>query len=362
VSVFNIEPKIFFDTSCTVTLDNILSTFHDLYPEYQLLESDPVMMSIRLQANREVMIKTAVNKKLKEMLPQYATGADLDNYIFGFYGGMRRLLGEEPTAIYQFKLTAPLSLVKKIPKGLQLEDEEGNGATLLEEILIQEGETEGYGLVKLEQKTEKSDLNPEEIVTPISYLKSAKLQEPFLGGADVESDEAFLNRAMFTFYKYSTAGSKHAYKYHAFKADGRVEDVFIDSKNRGEVCVYIKTSGDKSVVKKSVDSYMQQDNIRAFTDKVIVENAIEKSIDITARVTLFDILKQENIGKKIEENLQTSYKIDEDLPLSLIYEKMHAGGVYQVNLDGIEQSILTKKNEYIVVANIKIDWLECGDE
>jgi phage-related baseplate assembly protein len=321
------------------------------------------MMQIEAFSYKELLLKNMINGLIKKMLPHYSKDADLDNFIFGFYGGEQRLEGANPTAPYEFSIEEPLNVDITIPKGLELSDGV-HSAYLYEDVVILAGELSVNGKLKLNQKVKTSTIKTEIVVSPYPYVVSAKSLGDFTGGSDVESDKDFLSRAILGLYKYSTAGGEKAYIYFAKTADERVFDVKVHSPNPMVVNVYIlpntTTPEATAEVMEKVEAALKGDEkTQAFCDVVNVIQATKKSYIPTATIQLFDLSKQADILKTIKENFTNSFKIDEDLPYSSIITKMHIGGVYKVSMEAMED-ITTDINEYISITEFNLTFVEAS--
>ena len=91
---------------------------------------------------------------------------------------------------------------------------------------------------------------------------------------DGETDEEFRKRIQAKIEGWSSAGSKAAYKFHALNSDSRVKEVNADSPVPGLVRIAILSKENGGVVSedllKSVNDYMQREDIRVLTDTVQV--------------------------------------------------------------------------------------------
>jgi len=333
-------PTIFEEVKVEEIVKQHISIVKTLKPDIELIESDSNMLQIEAFAYREMLLINMFNSAIKKMLPHYSKGTDLDNFIFGFYGGEKRLKGVEPTAPYKFELEEVLSVDINIPKGLQLSNGQKTVSYLNENITIKAAELSAVGVVKLDLKVEQSDIRTEVVISPFPYVVKVTSSENFTGGTNPENDEAFFQRAILGLYQYSTAGGKKAYEYFAKSADSRVYDVAILNPSPRHIDVVVLSFMDKEEVKKAVNDTLNDEKIQAFDDVVTVKIAKNKTITIDAEIHLFDLLNQTEIDKKIKENFNEKFKIGESLPYSNIISKMHIGGVYKVVLENNEDITL----------------------
>ncbi len=356
-------PTLFLNVDIEDIIAENTAIVKGLQPDWEPIESDPNMMQIEAFSYKELLLKNMINGLIKKMLPHYSKDADLDNFIFGFYGGEQRLEGANPTAPYECSLEEPLGVDVTIPKGLELSDGT-NTAYLYEDIVIPAGELSADGKVQLNQKVQTSDTKTEIVISPFPYLINIKSLGDFTGGSEVESDEDFFARAILGLYKYSTAGGKNAYIYFAKTADERVFDVKIYSPNPMIVNVYILPN---TITPEATDEVMEKvevalkgdEKTQAFCDVVNVIQATKKSYIPTATIELFDLSRQADILKSIQANFTNSFKIDEDLPYSSIITKMHIGGVYKVSME-LQEDITTAINEYISITEFNLTFVEAN--
>jgi phage-related baseplate assembly protein len=307
-----------------------------------------------------MLLRNRFNSAIKKMLPHYSSGADLDNFVFAYYGGELRLQGEEPTANYEFELEEALSVNVTIPRGLMLSDGELN-AYVNDNVTITAGTTKAIGKVKLDLKTKSSSAKTEIVISPFPYVIKAKSLEDFGGGSDVESDKDFFERAILSLYKYSTAGGKNAYVYFAKSADERVFDVKIKSPSPMVVDVVILPNtttpeATNEVLQKVTTALTGDEKTQAFCDVVNVMEATKKDVILEATCYIFDLGQQGSILTNILSNLNKKFKIGESLPYSAIVSKLHIGGVYKVELE--VNDILATEYEYISISAVNITFVE----
>jgi phage-related baseplate assembly protein len=94
-----------------------------------------------------------------------------------------------------------------------------------------------------------------------------------LGGADIESDEHYRERIRLAPEKFSNAGSKGAYRFHAMSAHQDIADVSVTSPGAGEVNVYLLLKNGElpgSSLISTVEAYLSSEKIRPLTDHVNV--------------------------------------------------------------------------------------------
>ncbi|OUT11072.1 baseplate assembly protein [Campylobacter concisus] len=315
--------------------DEILNNVKNLFKEHltddeiSLLESDNYSALLETLAYRELLLRARINDSVKAMLLPFSTGDDLDN-IVAIYG-IERLKGERPTAQCEFSLSMPRSSDTYLPKGLILRSENGEIASLKSEVVIRANELKAVGVIILDEFTKTSKAKCEYIQTPLPFVLKAKQTSEFGGGAEVESDERLRERAVLSLERFSTAGSKKAYIYHALSANAKVEEASVLNGGPGIVKVYLKTSDMSEETRQSVANYLSGEKVRPLTDTVTVANATIKNIEVRAELELTDMFLQDSIDKEIKAS-KTSLSIGEDLNLSYVYSTLHKNGVYRARL------------------------------
>lgn len=264
-----------------ILTDNV-SYAKELLPNWQAVESDAYMILLESQSYKELHFRAFLNGLVKKMLPHYSSGSDLDNFIFGFYGGITRL--------------------------------------------------------------------------------------------ENENDEEFLERAMLSVNRFSTAGPTEAYEYHTYKADARVTDVkvisaikplseyvslFIGRDEAGILAALKELMGDMATVeiyiasKDTVDDNLVQivqttlnaEKTRPLTDRVLVKPALIKDVVLDVILEVYDLAQSTTIKEQIDNNFNRVLKIGEDVIYSELISKLHINGVYNV---------ITNINKTIIVADTEI--------
>lgn len=333
--------------------DEILNNVKNVFKSYlsddeiTLLESDNYSALLETLAYRELLLRARINQSVKSMLLPYASGSDLDNVVAIY--GIERLKGEKPTANVKFVLSATLDYDVFIPAGLSLLSDKGDTAKLKDSLVIKAGNKEITGISVLDSFIKQSDIKCEYIQTPLPFVLKAKQESNFSGGAEVESDERLKDRAVLSLERFSTAGAKKAYIYHALSANAKVEKVNVLNGGAGIVNVYIKSTDMSEETRQSVADYLSDEKVRPLTDNVQVFNAHVINVDIRAELELTDMFLQDEISKFID-SVPKSLKIGEDLNLSYIYSLLHQNGVYRVNLANPTRDIKVSDDSFVALS------------
>ena len=197
-----------------IKTENIL-LLKEVNEKYKLaLEDDAMLPIIEAFAYRELHLRAMVNLKIKNMMPHYAEGADLDNFVWGFYGGLTRLKGAYPYANFRFSHDGSSNIT--LPEGTIVFNDQNEKGRLAHPLTLNGVTHAVVERVELLKLTETSDIELDRID---SFLP-IKVEQitPFRNGAVEESDERFLERSILSLNRPSTAGAIGSYYYHILNA------------------------------------------------------------------------------------------------------------------------------------------------
>ena len=172
------------------------------------------------------------NEAAKQNLTQYSKGIILD--CIGEMFDTPRLQGEYGYDTLTITLNTTFTTDLTIDKGLEVlsKDEKHTFATV-EDVTIPAGET--CATVKIQSRELTDDVNKYGagditiLVKPISYILSVTNNNGVQGGAGVETDEAYAKRILLAPEKFSCAGSRQSYIYHALSANTKIIDASAES-------------------------------------------------------------------------------------------------------------------------------------
>ena len=335
-------------------LDCVMQIVSSKGIEYVPNDSDDLMTMIEADAYEEQLLRVRMNNAVKAQLLLFAKGADLDHIGATRYGVVR-LDGAKPCSDFTFTLSTPLAYDINLPKNIQLSDGKGANALLVDDVLIEMGNTTVSAQVELQQYVATSAIKTEVIVTPLPYVITATQNTPFEHGADAEDDERFRERIWLSRERKSTAGSVLTYKYYASSADVRVSDVQIISDTPGVVKVYL-LSGDgaaDSVMIQRVNDALNSEEIRPLSDDVQVSSATIIDATIDADIVLYDMTYEKNVRELIASRIEANTMIfGKELTLSKIYGLLESEMVKDVTLHAPTSTIACADNEVIRVATL----------
>ncbi|MCG7536504.1 baseplate J/gp47 family protein [Pseudoalteromonas sp. OOF1S-7] len=210
--------------------------------------------------------------------------------------------------------------------------------------------------------------------------------------SEYESDERYRERVRLALEGFSTAGPAGAYVFHAMKASPNVRDVYVCAPEfehsavaddaatsafvlnctssaglsdpmPGDVAVTILSdegTGQASpALLNTVQTYLNQDEIRPLTDRVRVKPALIRHFTIHARLYLYpgmdgDAIKQEAL-KTTSDWLLDHRKLGHDISLSALYAVLHREGVQRVELLEPQWDITVGQDEAAYCSGIEVD-------
>ena len=193
-----------------------------------------------------------------------------------------------------------------------------------------------------------------------------------------ENDEDFLDRAVLSLNRSSTAGAYKTYEYHTYSANEIIEDVKVMNglkllasyvplflnKNETEILAALfQLIGDMATVKvyiassdeitnetiQDVITMLNDERIRPLTDRVKVLPASIKDLVLDVDLEIYDLNNQELIQKNITKNFDKFFKIGEDLIYSELISKLHVNGVYKV-VTNIKNDVFIEDTEVLKVS------------
>lgn len=312
--------------------------------EYKGREADDLMTLIEADAYEELLLRAELNEKIKQQFLAYATGTDLDHIGITRFG-VERLPGAKPKAEFEFSLSEAKDTDIVIPKGLLLGDGESI-AELENNLIIEAGTLKATGTAELNKYTQGSTVKTEDILTPLPWVVKAKQLNNFLGGANRENDERYRERVWLSRERKTTAGSKMQYIFYAKSADVRVKEVEVVNGGAGVVKVYIlaKDFSSDNALLETIESVLNKEEIRPLTDRVIVEFATirDVNIDATLKVKNLSIVDLEAVKARFAKYAGA---FESFLSVPKIYDLLSDENVADVELRSPTSSITLNEGE-----------------
>lgn len=277
-----------------------------------LAESDPIRLIAYSDCLLLYQIVQYADRAGKMSLLKYSYGDYLEN--IGALKGIHRLEGAAAKTRLKFTLATERNNVIVIPEGTRVTASDGVYFHTLEPLEIMPGALSGEVNAECKDIGTKGneykigELNV--IVDPVSYVDKVENVTVTEGGSDIETDENLAERIYLAPSSWSTAGPDDAYKYWVMTFDPAITDVCVDSKVPGSVDIYFVLQGgqlpDEAMIEE-LEKFLQNEDIRPLTDKVIVEapSIHEYEIDITYYINKSDRFKavaiQEQVQAAIDE-------------------------------------------------------------
>jgi len=339
-------------------LDTLIVAYQAKNENYEPHESDDIMPLLEVFAYREVEIRAYFNSIIKRSFWQTAIGSDLD-FIAEFFG-VFRLSGSMPTAQAKLVLTSALTYNYTIPTGVQVLCGDETIAILINDVVFEAGAVELVGLFEYQSEVREANATFVEILTPKPYLKEIIQSTLFVGGGDVESDEAVRRRIALSFDEQTTAGSKNSYKQLALKSDSRIKDVVVQSLIDGvvDIGIWSDSGVDDAMIERVLDS-CNDETQRPLSDRISVRAVESVLVEIQVNLILKENIDSVNIRATVIKTLEDHLKdirIGESLTISKVIKLSSVDGVEDVEVVSPTQSVIVAKDVVIkgngVVVNV----------
>lgn len=147
---------------------------------------------------------------------------------------------------------------------------------------------------------------------------------------DGEEDGAFLQRILESLDRFSTAGSRESYEYHAKSVSAEIDDAKAISPEEGKITVFVASFDgplSESVI-PAVKIALDASRVRPITDSVTVAEATDKPIDLAIDVELLDVNQAGVIEPVIRKNFERQFNIHEPLTVFEMVTSCKVDGVH----------------------------------
>lgn len=330
-----------------------------------LYPGDPIRLFLTTLAYRISHERSIYNIAAQQTLLRYATGLHLD-HIGAMLATFRR--PESFSAcIVEFSINQSLEFDVVVPAGTRVTSDGTAIFETLSEIKIPAGKLSASVNVqcllagKLFNNIEIGQID--KFIDPIAYITSIKNITKTAGGADVERDDAYRERISLAPEKFSSAGPKLAYRYHALSAHQNIIDVAVERPNPGIVRVSVLLTEGKipavdsteiALVKKTLND----DEIRPLTDTVDVEPAVavNQNYSITWYLSDTNLSQQSIIAKNIERAVAEyefwqSTKLGRDINPDELIHRCKLAGAKRIKITGMNYRVLADNEVCSFVEN-----------
>lgn len=319
-----------------------------------LYPGDPIRLFLTTLAYRISHERSIYNIAARQTLLRYATGLHLDHIgaMLATYRRPESFSG----CIVEFSINQPLEFDVVVPAGTRVTSDGTAIFETLAEIKIPVSELSASVNVqcllagKLFNNIEIGQID--KFIDPIAYITSIKNITKTAGGADVERDDAYRERISLAPEKFSVAGPKLAYRYHALSAHQNIIDVAVERPNPGIVRVSVLlTEGKIPAVDSTeialVKKILNDDEIRPLTDTVDVEPAVavNQNYSITWYLSDTNLSQQSIIAKNIERAVKEyefwqSTKLGRDINPDELIHRCKSVGAKRIKINGMRYRVL----------------------
>ena len=326
---------------------------------------DPIRLFLTTLAYRIAHERSIYNIAAQQTLLRYATGLHLDHIgaMLATYRRPESFSG----CIVEFSINQPLEFDVVVPAGTRVTSDGTAIFETLAEIKIPAGELSASVNVqcllagKLFNNIEIGQID--KFVDPIAYITSIKNITKTSGGADVERDDSYRERISLAPEKFSVAGPKLAYRYHALSAHQNIIDVAVERPNPGIVRVSVLlTEGKIPAVDSTeialVKKILNDDEIRPLTDTVDVEPAVavNQNYSITWYLSDTNLSQQsiiaKNIGRAVKEfEFWQSTKLGRDINPDELIHRCKKAGAKRIEITGMSYRVLANNEVCSFIKN-----------
>ena len=337
--------------------DKITAEWIDLYEEKTGKTLQPAQIErllIDVGVYRENLLRIKIQEIAKSNLLSYAP-MDVLVHLAELVG-VSKLEGKYSKTTIKFSLNETLNFDIPIPKGTEIETEDGKYIFSTDDDAILPAETL---FITVSATCETVGEAPNEyaigkinnLLTPLSAdIDNVENIDISNSGAEEESADSLRERIRLAPESYSNAGSEGAYRFHTLSAHQDITDVEVTSTEAGIVDIYplTKTGNPTDEMIEIVSNYLSSDKVRPLTDKVIVHKPERIDFEIIANLILYIDADSDAVQTMINEKLnefkiKMASKLGKDIVPSQIIEILSSVyGVYKVELSAPNYRILEK--------------------
>jgi phage-related baseplate assembly protein len=304
----------------------------------KLSRASPARMVLAAAAAQIYGALQLIDRAGKQNLLQYSYGGFLDN--LALFKGVTRKPASPASVLLRFTLSAARDAATGIPQGTRVSTVDGVYFAADQYAEIPAGSLTvdvratctlpGAGYNGIPAGAVGA------IVDPVPYVASAVSISASSGGADIEDDEALVERIYNAPSGYSTAGPEAGYLYHAKQFSAAVGDVAVSSvQAAGRVdVVFVMADGSTpdSAAIAGLTAYLNDKSVRPMTDlvKVAAPTEVSYAIALSYTINRSDSARaaaiQATVSAAVEEYIRWQRKIGRDInPSQLIMMVMAAG-------------------------------------
>lgn len=305
---------------------------------------------IDLVAYRESLLRIGIQEAAKQNLVEYAIFPMLD--YLGELVGVARLAAQPARCTVRFYLTAAQAFNVTVPAGTRVESKDSLQTFETEfsltitagqpyadvSAVCQAAGVAGNGYVAGEVNS---------LVDVVAYVNSAANTTTTSGGSDEESDDAMRVRIKLAPERFSNAGSRGSYIYHAKSAHSSIVDVAVQSPSPGVVAIYPLTSTglpDQAVL-DAVLALCSAEDVRPLTDDVQVFSPVAVDFAISVTIETYQWPDRETVESQVTAAIQAitlpaAGMLGRDVTTSSIIAAATVNGVYRVTVQSPVDDII----------------------
>lgn len=336
-------PEISFAAKTVAEVEAEIITGYESVAARTLAAGDPIRVFLESVAAIIVNQRNIIDFAAKQNLLSYAQDIYID-YI-GELVGVTRLPAKAAVVTLQFKLSQAQASVYTVAAGTRV-----NAGTLefstTEVLQIQAGNLTGSVTGQCTTPgAVGNNLLPGQIntlVTPLPYIESVTNTNTSSGGADVESDEALVERIRLAPASFSVAGPRDAYVYWALSANQAIIDVGVSSPSPGVVDVRPLLEDGAipgTEILDQVDEVLSADDVRPLTDQVnvLAPAAVNYNIDLDYWISADDANRITTIQADVAQSvndfiLWQKTKIGRDINPDELLSRIKQAGAKRVTI------------------------------
>lgn len=329
-----------------VSLDGpaIIAEMVELYQNITgkaLQPAQPERLLINAFAYRELVIRQQIQNAALQTLVSFASAPSLD--YLGELVGVTRLSSSAASCVIRFSLITGHNGVV-IPEGTRVASNDGKVVFLTTENIEVPVGTFTADVQALAQTLgvvgngyAAGEIS--EILDPLPFITDAANLATTDGGADTETDDVLRARIKLAPERFSNAGSKGAYEFHAKSASPAILDVAITSPTPGTVNIYPLAGSlpTATSILNLVAAACNDEKVRPLTDTVVVLSPTGVTYDVEVELECYTDANTSEIEAQVTAALnafatQRSKQIGLDVMRSQITALCMVEGVYDVTI------------------------------
>jgi len=338
-----------------------LRDFWERLTGYRPRPSSPDDNILDLALYIQTILADYINKKYRAGFLSYAKGKELDIIARDVFG-IERLSAVPAVAILRFYLSQQTTIpagtrvaTKDLKVVFQTEEAVSGNTVVDVRAYAQTAGQVGNGYLPGEVSVLLDDIAGVDRVENITVTT---------GGADEEDDERLRERCMLSMERFSTAGPKGAYIFHAKSAHPRIGDVSVFSPQPGQVKVVFLLD-DGSIPSQTyidiVSKYLGDEKVRPLTDQVVVSAPQVVNTSVSVRVHISDMTLASVIeGSALKALNNYLDSVQRTVGKDLILSKIHDVCFVRKEVEKVEvlspaQDVVVNQEQVVKVTSMSLE-------